>query len=61
MNNTNLVDTAKKSGVLAHRSTAQQVECWINLGSKVEAILTPVEILLVISGAAKIDVLSKIS
>ncbi|MEY8214262.1 MAG: hypothetical protein RPR97_07225 [Colwellia sp.] len=55
---TSLVDAAKISGALAHRSAAQQIEYWANLGHKTESLLTQAEILQVINGTAKIDVSS---
>ncbi len=59
----NLMDAAVLTGSVQHRSAAQQVEYWADLGRKVEGMLTPANVIRVATGVSQIkvsDILGKV-
>ena len=51
-----LMDAAQYSGHLNHRSAAQQIEYWADLGRKVENSLTPQAVVEISSGLANLSI-----
>jgi hypothetical protein len=51
-----LVEQAKVAGVRLHRSTAEQIEYWADLGRSVAKVLTPDNLLQIYAGVATIKV-----
>ncbi len=51
-----LMEEAKRSGQLSHRSAAEQVEYWASIGRTVGNLLTPDALLAVRTGLAKISI-----
>jgi len=51
-----LMQAAKVTGKRLHRSTAEQIEFWADMGRRVSAILDPDDLLSLASGLAKIKV-----
>ncbi len=52
----NLMQTAKLTGERFHRSTAEQIEYWADIGRKVSTVLDPDTLLSVTTGLAKVKV-----
>lgn len=50
------MEAAKATGALSHRSSAEQIEYWADLGQKVSHILNPEVILAVKAGFAALSV-----
>jgi hypothetical protein len=51
-----LMDAAKTTGALSHRSSAEQIEYWADLGRKVSHVLSPDVILALKAGFATLSV-----
>ncbi len=51
-----LMKAAAQTGARFHRSTAEQVEYWADLGRRVSSVLDPDSLLSVISGLARVQV-----
>ncbi len=51
-----LMEAATQTGERFHRSTAEQVEYWADLGRRVSSVLDPDSLLSVISGLARVQV-----
>lgn len=51
-----LMEAAAQTGERFHRSTAEQVEYWADLGRKVTTVLDPDSLLSVMSGLARVQV-----
>lgn len=51
-----LVEQASISGKLLHRSTAEQIEYWADIGRNISKVITPELLLQVYAGVAKVKV-----
>lgn len=51
-----LMDAAKATGALSHRSSAEQIEYWADLGRKISHVLSPDVILALKTGFATLSV-----
>jgi hypothetical protein len=52
----NLVEQAKLSGKHLHRSTAEQIEYWADIGRSVSKVITPETLLQLYAGLVKVKV-----
>ncbi|PIE25060.1 MAG: hypothetical protein CSA60_01775 [Neptuniibacter caesariensis] len=52
----NLVEQAKLSGKQFHRSTAEQIEYWADIGRSVSKVITPETLLQIHAGLVKVKV-----
>ena len=52
----NLMQAAKLTGERFHRSTAEQIEYWADLGRKVSTVLDPDALISIVAGLAQVKV-----
>lgn len=50
-----LMDAAAVEGSLLHRSAAEQIEYWADIGRKVSGVITPADLLAISAGLVKIS------